>query len=271
MTARDVYEGVLFELNKVHAPAVTVEEFVYFLNKAILAYSNERYNFYAVNQQLTDDLRVLLVEYNLTLTNSNLGTDPEGVRYVQGTLLDDNYLHILSCDLYVRNTISNLKKKYTAKRLTLDMHGAIYNNDYLKPALHRPYYLMLPAAGTGQQNNSIFKILTGDDVQKIVPHAVRIYYMKLPEVVTLTDDQVYNLVGDTSDILEFPDYLKNEFVKRVTWYQLESTRDQRASTFPQLNQEIQTIVNKYHNKHNNNNYQFNTLQTCLPLGIKRQS
>jgi hypothetical protein len=241
MTARDVYEGVLMELNKVHAPALTVEEFVYFLNKAILAFSNERYNFYAVNQQLTDDLRVLLTTYTRTLTPADVLTDIEGARYVLGTIIDSNYFHILSCDLIVKNTISNLQKRYVAKRLTLDMYGAIYNNEYLKPAIHRPYFLMMPTAGTAQQNNSTFKIFVGDDVTNIIPSAIRVNYLKLPGLVTLTDDQVYNLVGDTSSILEFPDYLKNEFVKRVTWYQLEETRDQRISTFPSLNQDIPTV------------------------------
>jgi hypothetical protein len=241
MTARDVYEGVLMELNKVHAPAVTVEEFVYFLNKAILAFANERYNFYAVNQQLTDDLRVLLKPFNLNLTSFDIKTDEEDARYVEGNLTDSDYLHILSCDLIVRNTVSNKVKRYVAKRLTLDMYGAIYNNEYLKPALHRPYFLMLPTSGNDQQNNSTFRIFIGDDVTNVVPSAVRIYYLKLPELVTLTDDQVYNLVVDTSSILEWPDYLKNEFVKRVTWFQLEGTRDQRAATFPTLNQEIPTI------------------------------
>jgi len=240
MTARDVYEGALFELNKVHAPALTVEEFVYFLNKAILAFTNERYNFYAVNQQLTDDLRVLVKEYSTTFTLNDVQTDVGNSRYILDVLNNTDYLHILSCELTVRNTISNLLKKFIVKALTLDMYGALYNNEYLKPAINRPYFLLLPDPG-GAQNNTTFKIFIGDPVANVVPSAVRITYLKLPRLATLTDDQVYNLVGDTSDILEFPDYLKNEFVKRVVWYQLEETRDQRIQTFPSLNQEIPTV------------------------------
>jgi hypothetical protein len=240
MTARDVYEGTLMELNKVHAPALTVEEFVYFLNKAILAFTNERYNFYAVNQQLTDDLRVLVKEFTSGFTATDVLTDIGDARYILDVMDNSDYLHILSCELTVRNTISNLLKKYYVKRMTLDMYGALYNNEYLKPAIHRPYYLLLPDAGGGR-NNTTFKIFIGDSVPNIVPSAVRIYYLKLPNTVTLTDDQVYNLTTDTSDILEFPDYLKNEFVKRVTWYQLEETRDPRVQSFPALNQEIPIV------------------------------
>ena len=241
MTARDVYEGALFELNKVHAPALTVEEFVYFLNKAILAYVNERYNFYAVNQQLSDDLRILLTEFQVAITPADTFTDLEAIRYILSALDVADYLHILSCDLIVRNTISNKVKKYVAKRLTLDMFGAIYNNEYLKPAINRPYFLLLPTNVGGEQNNSAFKVFIGDAVPTIVPSAVRIYYLRLPVQVTLTDDQVFNLVADTSPILEFPDYLKNEFVKRVTLFQLEETRDTRVQSFPSFNQEIPTI------------------------------
>ena len=241
MTARDVYEGALFELNKVHAPAFTVEEFVYFLNKTILAYVNERYNFYAVNQQLSDDLRVLLTEFQMAVMPTDVFTDLESIRYVLSTLNVDDYLHILSCDLIVRNTISNKTKKYVVKRLTLDMFGAIYDNEYLNPAINRPYFLLLPTNLDGEQNDSEFKIFIGDAVPTIVPSAVRIYYLRLPVHVTLNDDQVYNLVGDTSPKLEFPDYLKNEFVKRIVWFQLEEVRDPRVQTFPSLNQEIPTM------------------------------
>lgn len=241
MTAREIYEGTLFELNKAHAPALSVEEFVYFLNKAILSFVNERYNFYAVNQQLTDDLRVLVKPHEAPLTSSNIHTDTTDSRYVSIEITEDDYFHLLSCDLVVRNTISNKLKKYTVKRLTLDMYGAINNNEYLKPAIHRPYHFLLPVDGTNEQDNTTINVYIGDAIATVVPSALRIFYLRLPVAVTLTDAQVYNMNSDTSQVLEFPGYLKNEFVKRVTWYQLEETRDQRAATFPQLNQEILSI------------------------------
>ncbi len=241
MTVREIYEGALFTLNKVHAPAFTVEEFVYFLNKTILAFANERYNFYAVNQQLSDDLRVLLVEEEIPYANLTIGTDITDSRYVEASLAGDDYFRLVSFDLVVQNTISLLIKKYTVKRLTTDMYGAIANNEYLKPAINRPYYLLLPVVTSGDQNNSTLRVFIGDAVPTVVPYALRVFYLKLPTVVTLTDDMVYNLTADTSAVLEWPDYLKNEFIKRVVWDQLEETRDQRLQTYPALNQEILTV------------------------------
>lgn len=245
MTARDVYEGVLIELNKVHAPTVTVEEFVYFLNKAVLAFTNDRYNFYAVNQQLSDDLRVLVTGLPINVVPNDIKTDTTGTRYVDLNLNIADYFHLLSCELTVTNAISNLTKTYPVKRMTLDMFGAVANNDYLKPALHRPYYLSLPATNA---NDVALNIFIGDVIKNITPTGVKVYYLKLPTIASLTDDQVFNLAADTSTILEFPDGLKNEFIKRVTQYQLEETRDQRASTFPVFNQEIPAVPLEYSSK-----------------------
>ena len=59
MTARQVYEAMLIEMNKVEAPSMLHEDFNYFFNKAIYQYINKKYNIYDVNQQTTDDIRVL--------------------------------------------------------------------------------------------------------------------------------------------------------------------------------------------------------------------
>jgi hypothetical protein len=241
MTAREIYEGVLISLNKVHAPALTVEEFNYLLNKSILAYPNERYNFYAVNQQLSDDLRVLLKPYVFAVTSGDIIDDLEAVRHIEGAFTENDYFHIISCDLIVKNMVSNKTKRYVIKRMTLDMYGAIYNNEYLKPALHRPYFLLTPSENAGEQNMPSFKIFIGDPVTNLIPTAVRLVYLRLPVHVTLTEDHVYNMSIDSSPVLEFPDYLKNEFIKRIAWDQLENTRDQRAGTFPSLNQEIPQV------------------------------
>ena len=59
MTARQVFEATLIELSKVQAPSLKLYEFNYLFNKAINQYINKVYNNYDINQQTTDDLRVL--------------------------------------------------------------------------------------------------------------------------------------------------------------------------------------------------------------------
>ena len=59
MTSKQMYDAVQIELNKENAPNVLLEDFNYFANKAINQYINKRYNIYDINQQTTDDLRVL--------------------------------------------------------------------------------------------------------------------------------------------------------------------------------------------------------------------
>ena len=59
MTLRTLYDNLLIELNKVEAPSLLLEDFIYFANKAVQQYINKRYNQYDMTQQTTDDLRVL--------------------------------------------------------------------------------------------------------------------------------------------------------------------------------------------------------------------
>lgn len=59
MTARQVFEATLIELSKMQMPALKLHEFNYLFNKAINQYINKVYNVYDINQQTTDDLRVL--------------------------------------------------------------------------------------------------------------------------------------------------------------------------------------------------------------------
>ena len=59
MSVRQVYEAILIELHKENAPNIILEDFNYLFNKSINQYVNKRYNAYDINQQTTDDLRVL--------------------------------------------------------------------------------------------------------------------------------------------------------------------------------------------------------------------
>lgn len=75
MTARQIFEATLIELSKVQAPALKLYEFNYLFNKAINQYINKVYNVYDINQQTTDDLRVLKSTAFLTPKKVQLETN----------------------------------------------------------------------------------------------------------------------------------------------------------------------------------------------------
>jgi len=75
MTVREIYDSVVIEKNKEDSQSFTVEEFNYVLNKAVLAFLNEKYNFYAANQQLSDDLRVFVKSNTFNIDDASVGID----------------------------------------------------------------------------------------------------------------------------------------------------------------------------------------------------
>ena len=82
MTARQVFEATLIELSKIQAPSLKLYEFNYLFNKAINQYINKVYNVYDINQQTTDDLRVLKSTCYLTPHKVQLGADNRALRNV---------------------------------------------------------------------------------------------------------------------------------------------------------------------------------------------
>jgi hypothetical protein len=149
MTARQLFEGVLIELHKENAPNILLEDFNYFANKSINQYINKRYNIYDVNQQTTDDLRVLKATAMLNpqrmsdYDDLSLVTDHMATYYVD---LPPDYLHILNCIcIYkVKKTYKCYNKDDTwraaATRLTADAYSQVLDNFWLKPTYKRPYY-----------------------------------------------------------------------------------------------------------------------------------
>lgn len=81
MTARQVFEATLIELSKIQAPSLKLYEFNYLFNKAINQYINKVYNVYDINQQTTDDLRVLKATTFLTPHKVELaGRQPDAAK-----------------------------------------------------------------------------------------------------------------------------------------------------------------------------------------------
>ena len=157
MTARQVWEGMLTELSKVNAPSMLLQDFNYFFNKAISQYINKRYNIYDINQQTSDDLRVLKTT---AILKANPATQSEPLKELANlaagksklfgatyeVILPSDYLHLLNCVCLYK---VNKKWKcydagdyvqFAAKRLTADSWSVIVNDYYNRPLPERPYF-----------------------------------------------------------------------------------------------------------------------------------
>lgn len=173
MTARQVYEAVLIELNKSQAPNLLLEDFNYFFNKAVDQYVNRRYNLYDMNQQTTDDVRVLKSTVTLEVNNdhskTHTGVTSKGSLYqsVYEFDLPTDYLHLLNCicEYKVLKPFkcydANTYVQFSAERLTADSWSTVINNVYTRPTYKRPYYYLhnvnrdLVNAGTTAEPNMV--------------------------------------------------------------------------------------------------------------------
>lgn len=153
MTSRQIYEAVLIEMNKVDAPSLLLEDFNYLFNKAINQYINKRYNIYDVNQQTTDDLRVLKSTAVLTpqkLLNDLESGDVGALDALYGATykvdLPTDYLHILNCVCIYKCTKKvkcydqDTYYPFAAQKLTADAWPVVLNNFYQRPSYKRPYF-----------------------------------------------------------------------------------------------------------------------------------
>lgn len=257
MTALQAYEFALTEINKLGSPDILREEFVYIFNKSIYNYINSRYNFYEINQQLSDDLRVLRGSIILNPVKSSINKALyKGVYQVD---LPRDYFHILSCIVeYELNKDLGCAPKYkkgniehhSARRLSSDKWSAIQNNAYLKPSYKLPYFYIhnsLPVevdtvtnvqAGDRPGNSStpILEIRYGDDSTFKIKD-VYIDYLRTPQYVELTQEQI-DSETDTSQVLEFPEYVCLEIIKEFSKLLLEHSSNPRLQTNPLVNQSI---------------------------------
>jgi hypothetical protein len=149
MTSKQIYEATAIELSKVQAPALKLYEFNYFFNQAIRQFVNKVYNVYDVNQQTTDDLRVLkataTLKPHLAPTTGNTAID-----YLRGATyfvdMPDDYLHLLNCICLFN--VNKRKECWNpgdvmvvgATKLTADSWSSVVDDVYNQPTKKRPYY-----------------------------------------------------------------------------------------------------------------------------------
>lgn len=149
MTSKQIYEATAIELSKVQAPALKLYEFNYFFNQAIRQFVNKVYNVYDVNQQTTDDLRVLKATATLVPTIAD-STGNKAIDYLRGATyfvdMPDDYLHLLNCiclfDVNKNKECWNAGDVMVvgATKLTADSWSSVVDDVYNQPTKKRPYY-----------------------------------------------------------------------------------------------------------------------------------
>ena len=149
MTSKQVYEATAIELNNVQAPALKLYEFNYFFNQAIRQFVNKVYNVYDVNQQTTDDLRVLKATATLKPEIAT-STGNKALDYLRGSTyfvdMPSDYLHLLNCiclfDVNKKKDCWNPGDVMVvgATKLTADSWSSVVDDVYNQPTKKRPYY-----------------------------------------------------------------------------------------------------------------------------------
>lgn len=245
MTARELYEYALIELNKLEAPSLLLEDYNYFINKAVQQYINLVYAKLEIDQQSTDDIRVL--KTSTILKPIRLSEDPTYSHLSNGLFkssyyvdLPADYMHLLNCIVEYKVGVSDFKcynkgdmVYFAARRLTPDMYTQVLNNAYMRPMYKRPYYYLnnINTANTIVTNPSIdTAILDANKKNNETPSTLVDSNNKQgdrlsnPSIVRLelrygNDDGVFI----PNNI--YVDYLKSPMYIRLTQEQINSTLD----------------------------------------------
>lgn len=161
-----------------------LSDFNYYFNKAVHQYINKRYNIYDINQQVSDDLRVLKATTILPVNEDNLAYKELAAlgagksKLFSGTFevnLPDDYLHILNCiciyhlDKDYKCWNKNDNVQFSAKRLTSDSWSTIVNDWYNRPLPERPYYYIHHVNTNTELPTNLYKYDTKTGTDQVTP------------------------------------------------------------------------------------------------------
>lgn len=255
MTVKEVYDYTLIELNKVEAPTMLLEDFIYILNKAIINYVNKRYTLYEISQQLTDDLRVLTAP---AVINAPALKNPSVYPGTHQAVLPSDYFHILNCSAgFLPKDNSTLCATGNAlifkgvKKMTTEMASGVIDNYYNRPSFRNPYFYIRNVAQptisiqgkrvkgdrVGNVSPVNIELIFGKDINRYTLSTVHIDYLRTPQWVSVTEAEI-EADTDTSQVLEFPHYVCLEIIKELVALLMENASDPRLNTNIPVNQSI---------------------------------
>ena len=283
MRVRQAYEFALIELNKLKAPSMLIEDYVYLFNKAIQQYINLVYNRAEYNQQSSDDLAFLQTSKEIKVEEIKPKvTDNDTIWNLE---LPNDYIHMLNCMATftgnsgeVGSRCSNNEGKSKSitslcRRLTADIYPDIMRNYYMKPSHKNPYwyiinnnndngfdynkknkvnndsseleyrYIYMKDKGDRTAHQSTVNIEIHSGKSDWVLDKIYITYIKAPMYVSMTEEEVLE-IEDNSQVLEFPDYICYEIINLFVKLVMENISDPRLQTNIPINNTISVPSSK---------------------------
>jgi hypothetical protein len=145
----------------------------------------------------------------------------------------------------ITTAISGIESSVTTVENTINILDTVISDIYtLGPGLSlakTPSASRIAENRYGNQSKVRMEIRYGKDNSIFRLSSVLIDYLKVPQFIRLTQDQI-DEVEDVSQVLEFPDYVCQEIVNQLIKLLLENSSDPRLQTSIPINQSIANPV-----------------------------
>ena len=135
--------------------------------------------------------------------------------------LDKNFTKPATISNFNQNNVKTVQKEPFSRTISL--------NKYVVNTVEKPAYLR---HSNPQKVRMEIRYGKDNSVYELVE--VRVDYVKSPQFIRLTQDQL-DLTTDTSQIMEFPDYICQKIINKLVALLLERSSDPRLATNVQIN------------------------------------
>lgn len=134
---------------------------------------------------------------------------------------DKNFTTVATISNFDASNVKTVQKEPFSRTISL--------NKYVVNTVEKPAYLR---HSNPQKVRMEIRYGKDDSVYELVE--VRVDYVKSPQFIRLTQDQL-DLTTDTSQIMEFPDYICQKIINKLVALLLERSSDPRLTTNVQIN------------------------------------